>query len=130
MRLIRSSENAAWRTQRCNVRSLSACGRADLGRGGFGGELGAPGNRDASGHYLPVYEHCRAQTLLCAAAAGIQAIDTVTVDFRDDDGLQRDCECAASLVLPAKLSIHPNQIDAINAAFTPSTSRSPRREHS
>ncbi len=107
-----------------NAATFARCPRVDAltwGAEDLAASLGAPGNRDASGRYLPVYEHCRAQTLLCAATAGIQAIDTVTVDFRDDDGLQRDCECAASLGFTGKLSIHPNQIDAINAAFTPST---------
>ena len=82
--------------------------------------LGAPSNRDAAGRYLPIYEHCRMQTLLCAAAAGLQAIDTVTVNFRDHEALRRDCDAAASLGFTGKLSIHPDQIDAINAAFTPS----------
>ena len=82
--------------------------------------LGAPGNRDEDGRYLPPYEHCRTQTLLGTAAAGLPAIDTVTVNFRDHDGLHRDCEDAARLGFAGKLSIHPDQIDTINAAFTPS----------
>ena len=90
----------------------------------WGGEdmsavLGVPGNRDARGRYLSVYEHTRVVTLLSAAAGGVQPIDAVYVDFRDIDGLREECEEGARLGFTGKLSIHPDQIDVINAAFTP-----------
>ena len=83
--------------------------------------LGVPGNRDEAGRYLPVYQHCRVVTLLSAAAGGVQPIDAVYVDFRDIDGLRAECEEGARLGFTGKISIHPNQIDVINAAFTPAT---------
>ena len=90
----------------------------------WGGEdmsavLGVPGNRDADGNYLSVYQHTRVVTLLSAAAGGVQPIDAVYVDFRDVDGLREECEEGARLGFTGKLSIHPNQIDVINDAFTP-----------
>ena len=85
--------------------------------------LSAPGNRDAAGGYLPPFAHARVQTLLSAAAAGVPAIDTVTVDFRDETGLRRDCAEAAAIGFAGKLSIHPTQIDIINAAFLPSAAQ-------
>lgn len=90
----------------------------------WGGEdmsavLGVPGNRDAHGNYLSVYQHTRVVTLLSAAAGGVQPIDAVYVDFRDVDGLRAECEEGARLGFTGKLSIHPNQIDVINDAFTP-----------
>ena len=106
-----------------NAPTFAGCPRVTAltwGAEDLAASLGAPSNRDAKGDYLPVYEHCRVQTLLSAAAAGLQAIDTVTVNFRDHDALKRDCDAAASLGFTGKLSIHPDQIDAINAAFTPS----------
>ncbi len=90
----------------------------------WGGEdmsavLGVPGNRDAEGNYLSVYQHTRVVTLLSAAAGGVQPIDAVYVDFRDIDGLREECEEGARLGFTGKLSIHPDQIDVINDAFTP-----------
>ncbi|MCY3818417.1 MAG: CoA ester lyase [Gammaproteobacteria bacterium] len=90
----------------------------------WGGEdmsavLGVPGNRDADGNYLSVYQHTRVVTLLSAAAGGVQPLDAVYVDFRDIDGLREECEEGARLGFIGKLSIHPNQIDVINEAFTP-----------
>ena len=58
--------------------------------------------------------------LLGARAAGIEPIDTVYLDFRDSDGLARECEAAMRDGFSAKLAIHPDQIDIINDAFTPS----------
>ena len=49
-------------------------------------ELGAEANRDADGRFLDPYRLARALCLAGAAAAQVQAIDTVTVDFRNDRG--------------------------------------------
>ena len=100
---------------RCQRLTALTWGAEDLAA-----SLGAAGNLDADGNYLPVYEHCRIQTLLAASAAGVPAIDAVTVDFRDRRLLERHCERAARDGFAGKLSIHPDQIDIINAAFTPS----------
>jgi len=91
----------------------------------WGGEdlsaaLGARANRDARGDYLEVFRYARIATLLAAAAAGIDAIDSVYVDFRDPDGLRREAESAAETGFVGKMTIHPDQIPIVNAAFTPS----------
>jgi citrate lyase subunit beta/citryl-CoA lyase len=62
----------------------------------------------------------RSLALFAAAAAGIAAIDTVHTDFRDLAGLGRECTNAARDGFSGKLAIHPDQVDIINAAFTPS----------
>ena len=46
-------------------------------------ELGAETNRDPGGRFLDPYRLARALCLAGAAAARVQAIDTVTVDFRN-----------------------------------------------
>ena len=105
-----------------NVPTLPQCPRVQAmswGAEDLSAALGVPANRDASSHYLSVYEHCRVITLLSAAAGGVQPIDAVYVDFRDIDGLGEECEEGARLGFTGKLSIHPSQIDVINAAFTP-----------
>ncbi|MXY56089.1 MAG: CoA ester lyase [Gammaproteobacteria bacterium] len=105
-----------------NVPTLPRCPRVQAmswGAEDLSATLGVPGNRDDGGNYLPVYQHCRVVTLLSAAAAGIQPIDAVYVDYRDSDGLRAECVDGARLGFTGKISIHPNQIDVINAAFTP-----------
>src|SRR5262249_22728078 len=58
--------------------------------------------------------------LAAAAAAKIQAIDTVFVDFRDPAGLRREAEEARRDGFTGKLAIHPGQVQTINEVFTPS----------
>ena len=82
--------------------------------------IGASRNRDEHGNYFSLYETCRNQTLLAATAAGVPAIDTVFTDLNDIEGLKRECRYAADLGFLGKLTIHPAQIDIVNAAFTPS----------
>ncbi len=82
--------------------------------------LGAPANRKADGAYLDVYRYCRVQTLLCAAAGGVQPIDTVFVDVRDPASLEAESIEAAMMGFTGKITIHPDQIPVVNAAFTPS----------
>ncbi|MEE4300819.1 MAG: CoA ester lyase [Pseudomonadales bacterium] len=82
--------------------------------------LGARRNRDDAGRYLPVFEHCRAMTLLSAGAAGVAPIDGVYVDFRDLEGLARECREGADMGFVGKMTIHPGQVDVVNAAFSPS----------
>ena len=47
-------------------------------------------------------------------------MDSVYVDFKDSSGLARECEEAAWMGFTGKITIHPNQIDIVNAAFSPS----------
>ena len=82
--------------------------------------LGAPINRGADNRYLPPFEYCRTMTLLSAVAGEVQPIDSVYVDFNDDAGLEEECLFAAAMGFTGKLTIHPKQIDIVNAAFSPS----------
>ncbi len=82
-------------------------------------ELGAEANRDENGRFLDPYRLARALCLAGAAAAGVPAIDTVYVDFRNDAGLRRECEEARRDGFTAKMAIHPAQVPVINAVFTP-----------
>ena len=56
---------------------------------------------------------------IAARAAGIVALDTPYVRFRDAEGLRREAESAASLGYKGKFAIHPAQLETINAVFTP-----------
>ena len=83
-------------------------------------DLGALASRDAEGRLTDPYRLARTLCLLGARAAGVEPIDTVYLDFRDSDGLARECEAAMRDGFSAKLAIHPDQIDIINEVFTPS----------
>jgi citrate lyase subunit beta/citryl-CoA lyase len=83
--------------------------------------LGARSNREADGRtWRSVYRMARDLCLVTAVAADVQPIDTVFVNFRDEEGLAREAREAAEDGFTAKMAIHPSQVPAINAAFTPS----------
>jgi len=82
-------------------------------------ELGAEPNRDAAGNFTAPFGFARNLCLAAAAAAKVQAIDTVFVDFRDQPGLLREAEEARRDGFTAKMAIHPGQVTAINQVFTP-----------
>src|SRR5262249_6730643 len=77
--------------------------------------------RDAAGKYLDIPRHARVMCAIAASAAGVEAIDTVYTDIADLDGLRRECEDGVDMGFTGKISIHPNQIPVINAAFTPAS---------
>lgn len=57
--------------------------------------------------------------ILAAHAAGIEILDSVYNDFRDAEGFARECAAARDFGFDGKTLIHPAQIEACNAAFTP-----------
>jgi citrate lyase subunit beta/citryl-CoA lyase len=82
--------------------------------------VGGHSNREPDGRtWTSPYRLARDLTLFAAAAAGVEAIDTVFVNFRDAEGLRLECEGAARDGFTAKMAIHPNQVETINAIFTP-----------
>lgn len=83
-------------------------------------ELGARANRDDDGALTAPYRLARSLCLFGAAAAGVQAIETVYVNFRDTEGLRHDTEMACRDGFTGRLAIHPAQVPIINAIFTPS----------
>lgn len=82
--------------------------------------LGARAKRDEQGNYLEVFSFVRSMCLLAAVAAKVQPIDAVYVDIKNTKGLEKECKTAADMGFTAKLTIHPDQIDIVNEAFTPS----------
>ncbi|CAA9364641.1 MAG: Hydroxymethylglutaryl-CoA lyase [uncultured Microvirga sp.] len=83
-------------------------------------DLGAEANRDAAGGYTAPFRLARSLTLLAAAGAEVDAIDSVYTDFRDLAGLAAECRDARRDGFGAKMAIHPAQVPVINEAFTPS----------
>ncbi len=64
--------------------------------------------------------YARSAVAVAARAAGVQALDTPFVKFRDEAGLRADCALARRIGFKGKLAIHPAQIDVIEEAFRPS----------
>jgi citrate lyase subunit beta / citryl-CoA lyase len=75
--------------------------------------------RDREGKYLDIPRHARVMCAVAAAAAGVEALDTVYTDIADLEGLRRECEDGVDMGFTGKISIHPGQIAVINGAFTP-----------
>jgi len=82
--------------------------------------VGASSNRDASGEFTFTYKLARSLCLLASAHAQIQAIDTLSVDFKDMQALALDVQQARREGFSGKLAIHPDQVEVINQGFTPS----------
>uniref|UniRef100_A0A672U4T5 Citramalyl-CoA lyase n=1 Tax=Strigops habroptila TaxID=2489341 RepID=A0A672U4T5_STRHB len=64
--------------------------------------------------------YARQKIVVTAKAFGLQAIDLVYIDFRDEDGLRRQSREAASMGFTGKQVIHPNQIAVVQEQFSPS----------
>jgi citrate lyase subunit beta/citryl-CoA lyase len=85
----------------------------------LGAAMGLTRTRDAAGRYLDIPRYARVMCAVAASAAGREALDTVYTDIADLDGLRRECEEAVWMGFTGKLSVHPDQVPVINAAFTP-----------
>ena len=82
--------------------------------------LGARDNKDENGNYTGPYRLARTLTLLGAVAAGVQPVDGIWKDFRDEKGLEAEARAAARDGFTGKMAIHPAQVAIINEVFTPS----------
>lgn len=82
--------------------------------------IGATTNLDASGQWALTYRWARSAVMLAAKAAGVQAIETAYVNYRDLDGLKTACRAAAQEGFTGRAAIHPDQVAIMNEAFAPS----------
>ncbi len=82
--------------------------------------IGASGNKGPDGDWDFPYQVVRTQFLFAAHAAGVQAIDTLYADYRDEAGLRRSCDLARRQGFTGRIAIHPAQVDIINESFSPS----------
>jgi len=106
-----------------NIREVAAASErivtVSWGIEDLGAAMGLPRVRDAENRYLDIPRYARVMCTVVAAAAGVQALDTVYTDIADLDGLRRECEEGVAMGFTGKISIHPSQIEVINEAFTP-----------
>jgi citrate lyase subunit beta / citryl-CoA lyase len=64
---------------------------------------------------LPMITHC----ILATRAYGLEILDGPYSDFSNIDGFNQECTQARDLGFDGKTLIHPGQIEACNAIFTP-----------
>jgi citrate lyase subunit beta/citryl-CoA lyase len=81
--------------------------------------VGASTNLDASGQRAFTYQLVRSLTLLAARAAGVRAIDTLYVDFRDEAGLRASSRASRAEGFTGRIAIHPAQVRTINESYMP-----------
>ena len=79
-------------------------------------ELSLPLRREGEARDL-IY--ARSALVTAAAAAHVQAVDGVWPDLKDPEGLATFSRQSRRLGFSGMSLIHPSQIDAVNAAFTP-----------
>lgn len=91
----------------------------------FAGDIGA---KELGGEQFFYYNYAKAKTLTAARAAGITAVDGITVAIRDLEACKRDAEMAARMGFDGKWAVYPPQVAVINEAFTPSADEIARAE--
>jgi citrate lyase subunit beta-like protein len=70
----------------------------------------------------------RSAVVAHAAANGLQAIDMLWTDFKDPEGLQHLAKKGASLGFDGMQIIHPDQIETVQKAYSPSLEEISRAE--
>lgn len=95
-------------------------GIADYGASLTMPSRGLSGHGDAEEDLMHRWHFPMSRMVMAAKAAGLAAIDAPHGDFRDEAGLKKSCQQAASLGYDGKWAIHPAQLDTINETFTPS----------
>lgn len=82
--------------------------------------IGATANKEDNGDWTFPYQVARSMCLFAASAAGVAPLDTLYTDFRDPEGLEKDCRRARRDGFTGRIAIHPDQIAIINRCFSPS----------
>jgi citrate lyase beta subunit len=100
-----------------NLAEIAAQPRLDaiiFGAEDFAADIGATRTPEA----WEVF-HARSAIVIAAAAHGLQAIDMVSIDFKDMDTLRAESRFGAQLGYSGKQVIHPNQVAPVQEAFSP-----------
>lgn len=85
-----------------------------FGSDDFTASIGARRTREAT-EVLMARQHL----VVLAKAFGLQAVDMVTIDFKDEELLRRQCAEGAAMGFTGKQVIHPSQVAPTQEAFAP-----------
>jgi malyl-CoA/(S)-citramalyl-CoA lyase len=92
--------------------------------GGLHPEYGVLSDRDAQGkreyHQTDPWHAAQVRILVACRAYGLRPIDGPYGDFKDPEGYLSAARRVAALGYEGKWAIHPTQIEAANAVFSPS----------
>jgi citrate lyase beta subunit len=100
-----------------NLKEIAAHPRLDaiiFGGEDFAASIGATRTKDAT-----ELLYARQSVAVACAANDLQAIDIVTIDYRDLEALRLEAEFGARLGYSGKQIIHPAQVEPVQTAFTP-----------
>ncbi|HEX4204036.1 MAG TPA: CoA ester lyase [Ktedonobacteraceae bacterium] len=92
----------------------------------FAGDIGA---QEMGSEQFFYYNYAKAKCITAARAAGISAVDGITMAIRDAEACRRDARMAARMGFDGKWAIHPSQIEIINECFTPTSEEIARARH-
>ncbi|MGF1525300.1 MAG: HpcH/HpaI aldolase/citrate lyase family protein [Candidatus Competibacterales bacterium] len=98
-----------------------------FGPGDYAASQGIPQSAGDGGDPL-FWSYHRHRLAMVARAFGLQAIDGPHFILDDADSLERAAQAAASYGLAGKWAIHPQQVETIQRAFTPSPEQIARAE--
>ena len=101
-----------------NLKEIAVHPRLDaiiFGGEDFAASIGAVRTKDAV-----ELLYARQVVIVACAANDLQAIDIVTIDYKDMEALKVEAQFGAGLGFSGKQIIHPNQVSAVQEAFTPS----------
>jgi citrate lyase beta subunit len=100
-----------------NLKEIAAHPRLDaiiFGGEDFAASIGATRTKDAT-----ELLYARQAVVVACAANDLQAIDIVTIDYKDIEALRIESEFGAGLGYSGKQIIHPAQVEPVQTAFTP-----------
>ncbi len=100
-----------------NLKEIAAHPRLDgiiFGGEDFAASIGATRTKEAT-----ELLYARQAVVVACAANDLQAIDIVTIDYKDIEALRIESEFGARLGYSGKQIIHPAQVEPVQTAFTP-----------
>lgn len=100
-----------------NLKEIAAHPRLDaiiFGGEDFSASIGAVRTKEAV-----ELLYARQAVIVACAANDLQAIDIVTIDYKDIESLRIESEFGARLGFSGKQIIHPAQVEPVQTAFTP-----------
>lgn len=101
-----------------NLKEIASHPRLDaiiFGGEDFAASVGATRRKDAI-----ELLYAREAVIVACAANDLQAIDIVTIDYKNMEMLKAESEFGSGLGFSGKQIIHPNQVSAVQEVFTPS----------